>query len=240
MNAKMALIISTFAGLSTCLGIIFTYIKVKNINKIITFSLSLAMGVMFLISIKELIIGPSSYILKNNNMFIGIFSLIIIPIITILLIYVSKLFISEESSLCRVGILNAISLFIHNLPEGIATFASSITNTSLGIKLAMGIAFHNLPEGISIAVPIYYGTNSRKKALLYTFISGMAEFIGALLTLIFLKNYINNYILSFILYFIGCLMIFISLSEILPETLKYKEKRCMLYGLITSLLILLS
>ena len=85
----------------------------------------------------------------------------------------------------------------------------------------------------------YYSTKSRKKALLYTFISGMAEFFGALLTMVILKNYLNNNILCIILYFIGCLMLLISLTEIRPEILKYKEKRYILYGLIVSLFILL-
>ena len=239
MNYNLSLIISTIAGLTTCLGLIFTYFKVRNINKIIVFSLAMAMGVMFLISIKELIFPPVSYILNHNNILVSILIIILFPILAIITLNVTKLFIKQESSLYKVGVINAVSLFIHNIPEGIATFASSLTNINLGFKLAIGIALHNLPEGISIAVPIYYGTKSRKKAFLYTLISGMAEFIGALITMIFLKNYLNNNILSIILYFIGCLMLLISLTEIYPEILKYKEKRTILYGLIVSLLILL-
>lgn len=239
MNYNLSLVISTLAGLATCLGIIFTFIKVKNINKIIVFSLSMAMGVMFLISIKELIFPPITYILDHNNIILSLFIIISLPILAITMLNFTKIFIKKESSLYRVGILNAVSLFIHNVPEGIATFASSITNVNLGLKLAIGIALHNLPEGISIAVPIYYSTKNRKKALLYTFISGMAEFFGALLTMVILKNYLNNNILCIILYFIGCLMLLISLTEIRPEILKYKEKRYILYGLIVSLFILL-
>ena len=199
----------------------------------------MAMGVMFLISIKELIFPPITYILDHNNIILSLFIIISLPILAIIMLNFTKIFIKKESNLYRVGILNAVSLFIHNVPEGIATFASSITNVNLGLKLAIGIALHNLPEGISIAVPIYYSTKSRKKALLYTFISGMAEFFGALLTMVILKNYLNNNILCIILYFIGCLMLLISLTEIRPEILKYKEKRYILYGLIVSLFILL-
>ena len=98
---------------------------------------------------------------------------------------------------------------------------------------------HNLPEGICIAVPIYYSTNNRKKALLYTFISGIAEPIGALLTYLFLKPFISLAFLNIILYFVGCLMLIIAITEILPEILSYHKKICFCLGILCSLLILL-
>ena len=114
-----------------------------------------------------------------------------------------------------------ISLMLHNFPEGIAVFMSSYVNIKVGYKLFLAIILHNIPEGISIAVPLYYSKRSRGLAIKYTFISGIAEPIGALLSCIFLKKYINNIIISFILIFVSGLMFSLSINEIYKEIKKY-------------------
>ena len=89
--------------------------------------------------------------------------------------------------------------------------------------MALAITLHNIPEGISISVPLYYSTNSHKKAFIYTFISGFSEFLGAILSYLFLSKYINNYIMSIILSITSGIMIQISLYELLPLSFKYKN-----------------
>lgn len=106
--------------------------------------------------------------------------------------------------------------------EGIATFISTTKDTSLGISLAIAIALHNIPEGISISVPIYYATKSKKRALLYTFISALSEPIGAILTYLFLLPFINDVILGLLFAFIAGIMIQISLTELLPTSTSYQ------------------
>lgn len=239
MNRVIYAFLSSFiAGLSTCLGMIFTFIKPKDIKKFITISLSLAMGVMTLISIKELIPGPLRSIFKTNSLFSSLFIMLLCPLIATLIINLSKKNVKNSDNLYRVGVLNMITLLLHNIPEGIVTFMSSITNKRLGLKLTLAIMAHNIPEGICIGVPIYYSTKSRKKAFLYTFISGIAEPIGAVLTFLIFKDYISVGVMNIILYFIGCLMLLISIREILPEVLSYDKKIYILYGLLLSLFIL--
>lgn len=62
---------------------------------------------------------------------------------------------------------SALAIAIHNFPEGLATFASAITDPTLGLSIAIAIALHNIPEGISVAVPLYYATGSKKKPFLF-------------------------------------------------------------------------
>jgi len=50
-----------------------------------------------------------------------------------------------------------------------------------GISIAVAVAIHNIPEGISVSVPIFYATGNRKKAFIYSFLSGLAEPVGALI-----------------------------------------------------------
>lgn len=117
--------------------------------------------------------------------------------------------------------------------EGIATFLSSYQEMSLGIKLGIAITLHNIPEGISIAVPIYYATRSKYKAFKATFISGVAEPLGALIAFVFLKNYVSEIMISIVLIIVAGLMITLSIQELLPKALTYKENKLLLLGLIS-------
>ena len=195
------ILLSTIAGFATCLGILFTYISPKNKDKFIAISLSFAMGVMVLISIKELIPIPLKSILLTYKFPLNIIIGSIIPLITYSLIKISNKTIKSSNSLYKVGVLSMITLLLHNIPEGIATFISALTNTTLGIKMTLAIMAHNIPEGICISVPIYYATKNRIKAFFYTFIAAVAEPIGAILMYTIFRSYINLSFLNITLYF---------------------------------------
>jgi ZIP family zinc transporter len=244
MNIFMPLLVSSLAGLSTVLGsfIIFMPIKKENINKFISMVLSFSLAIMIGISITDLIPNSLDVLLKYDlikGVFISIVSFILgIILIKILSIKINKAKLNNES-LYKLGILNMIALLLHNFPEGIATFLSSMQNISLGIKLSIAIALHNVPEGISIAVPIYYSTNNKKDAIKKTFISGLAEPIGAILAFILFKNYITSELISIILLIVAGIMITISIEDIYPEALKYKENKSVIIGLILGLIVIL-
>lgn len=238
MEIKTAILLSILAGGATNLGIFFTFFKKDRVREVISISLSFAMGVMSLISLKELIPEPISYFLGNLNIAIALLLIFLIPVMALTIVKVSKINIKKGSNLYKIGILNMLTLLLHNIPEGIIVFTSSVANQRLGFKIALSIAAHNLPEGICIATPIYYSTGNRKKAFFYTFISGIAEPLGAIITWWFLKPFISILFLNVILYFVGCLMLTIVFWEILPEVLSYDRRFYMLIGLFLSLFIL--
>ncbi len=229
------IILSLIAGLSTVLGSILVFIKTKKVNEMIVFCLSFSMTIMIIISIFELI--PESFIDLTNN-----YGFILGTIISILVFLFGYLSISrinslintkkESSNLYKIGILSMISLMIHNFPEGIIVFISAYTNIKIGIKMCIAIILHNIPEGIAISIPLFYSGKSRRAAIKYTLISGLAEPLGAVLSYIFLKDYINDIFLSFILMFTGGLMIGLSISEILKEVIKYKKNDYLFVGVI--------
>ena len=99
---------------------------------------------------------------------------------------------SRFRKLYRVGILTAVVISIHNFPEGVVTFLSSMTDLKLGLVIAIAIAIHNIPEGIAVSIPIFYATGSRKKAFVYSFLSGLAEPLGGIIGYFILKPFINN------------------------------------------------
>ena len=132
---------------------------------------------------------------------------------------------NDSSSLYKIGIISMIAIILHNIPEGIATFMASNMDKTLGLSLALAIAAHNLPEGISISVPIFYSTNSKKKAFIYTFISALSEPFGAILAFLFLQKFVTDSFMGILFAFIAGIMIHISLYELLPEVKNYNHKK---------------
>ena len=226
MNSTfISFLLTIIAGLSTLIGSIVIFIKNNNKEKIIISSLAFASSVMFFISITDLI--PESYNMFKNTF--KTFPLIIIILINInigiiLSFYIKKYIPEKEDNLYKVGLISMLAIIIHNIPEGMATFMASNTNISLGISLTIAIALHNIPEGISIAVPIYYSTNSKIKAILYTFISGLSEVFGALITYLFLKPFINDFTMGILFSLIAGIMMHISIFELLKTSLSYNKK----------------
>ena len=99
---------------------------------------------------------------------------------------------SSNSRLLRTGVFTALAIGIHNFPEGLATFISALQQPKIAIPIAIAIAIHNIPEGIAVSVPVYYATGDRKKAFLYSFLSGLSEPVGALVGYLILMPFIND------------------------------------------------
>lgn len=241
-NIILPFLITTLAGLSTMIGIIPCYFKEKNKDTIIAFCLAASSGVMISISIFSLI--PESIKLMSTNIsLIGAF-LITFIFITIGIITSSNIdknvnkYVSN-SKLYKLGIISIVALILHNIPEGITTFISTSSNVKLGITLSLAIALHNIPEGIAIAVPIFYSTKSKKRAIIYTAISGFSELFGAVLAYLFLSKYINNFILSLILALTAGIMLHISIYELLPSSLDYKKNKVTVISFIIGFIIML-
>src|SRR5512139_390993 len=93
----------------------------------------------------------------------------------------------HPEKLMRMGLFTALAIGIHNFPEGLATFLAALHDPSLGIAIAVAIALHNIPEGISVSVPIFYATGNRKKAFLFSLLSGLAEPVGAITAYVALR-----------------------------------------------------
>ena len=105
------------------------------------------------------------------------------------------------------------------------------SNWKKSTMLILAVTLHNIPEGISIAVPIYYANNSKKEALFKTFLSGIAEPIGALLAYIFLSKYITDSLISLILILVGGIMITLAIEGILPKAKKYNLNKYLYMGM---------
>lgn len=148
---------------------------------------------------------------------------------------VEKLHKSPEG-LGKTGMLVALSIAIHNFPEGIATFTSALNSLEIAIPITFAIAIHNIPEGIAVSVPIYQATGNKKKAFWLSFLSGMAEPVGALVEFFILLPFWMPSIHGLILAAVSGIMVFISMDELLPSAQKYGEHHLSIIGLVAGML----
>jgi ZIP family zinc transporter len=144
----------------------------------------------------------------------------------------------DMNSLRRTGVFTALAIAIHNFPEGLATFASALVNPHLGVAIAVAVAIHNIPEGVAVSVPIFYATGSRGKAFIYSFASGLAEPVGAMVGYLVLMPFLSDRLFGLLFAGVAGIMVFISFDELLPAAEEYGEHHLSLYGLIGGMVVM--
>ncbi len=242
-NVGMALLLTAGAGLSTTIGSLLG-LAIKNPGKRFNgFTLGFSAGVMILVSFVELLnqsIKSIGFLSAHIAFFIGMGSIFLIDQL------IPHQYIAEheghgdksESGLIRVGLLVAFGVGIHNFPEGMATFVGALQNMNVGIAIAVAIAIHNIPEGLAISAPIYAATGSRKKAFLWSFLSGVSEPIGAGLAALVLLPFLNEAVLGWVLAIVAGIMISLSVDELVPAAKAYGSEHTPILGVITGMFIM--
>ena len=74
----------------------------------------------------------------------------------------------------KASLFIILGVFIHNFPEGMATFIGTLADVKLGLLLTLAVALHNIPEGIAVSVPLYINNGSKRNAFKWSFISGIS------------------------------------------------------------------
>jgi len=145
---------------------------------------------------------------------------------------------ARQKNLHRMGVMTATAIALHNFPEGLATFAAALSDPRLGVAIAAAVAVHNIPEGIAVSVPVYYATGSRRKAFVYSFLSGLAEPLGALVGFGFLRLVSGPAVTDILFAAVAGIMVYISLDELLPSARAYGQHHWSIYGLIAGMAVM--
>ena len=112
------------------------------------------------------------------------------------------------------------------------------------VAIAIAVALHNIPEGISVSVPIFYATGNRKKAFLFSFLSGLAEPVGAgvaYLILLFVSGgeaTVPQELMGILFGGVAGIMVYISLDELLPTSRAYGQGHDSIFGLISGMAVM--
>ncbi len=241
-QVEFALALTIFAGLATGIGSLVALFIKKLKSSYLCLALSFSAGVMIYISFSELLpsaVADAGFLLGNLAFFAGIVFIAVIDFL------VPHEYIAEHvkvdrknERLMRAGIFIALGIAIHNFPEGLVTFMATLKDATLGLPIAVAIAIHNIPEGIAVSVPIFYATKSRKKAFIWSFLSGVAEPVGAVIGFLLLSPFLNPTVLSLMLAFVAGIMVFISFDELLPLTFKGENSHLSIIGITVGMLVM--
>ncbi|MGT2895294.1 zinc transporter ZupT [Streptococcus entericus] len=251
-NLLVAFLLTALAGLSTGIGSLIAFVTRSDNKKFLSISLGFSAGVMIYVSFIEIFPKAQEFLSHQLGDRAGTWATVAGFFGGILLIaLIDKLIPSEENpheiktldqqepqKLMRMGVMTALAIAIHNFPEGLATFISALQDPNLAIPIVVAIAIHNIPEGMAVSVPIYQATGSRKKAFTYSFLSGLAEPIGALMGWFLLMPIMNDMVYGLIFASVAGIMVFISLDELLPTAHEYGEHHLSIYGLIVGMLVM--
>ncbi|MDH5560503.1 MAG: zinc transporter ZupT [Deltaproteobacteria bacterium] len=258
-NIWIPFLLTLLAGMSTMIGASIAFFVNKSNKKFLSISLGFSAGVMIYISMAEILPEAKIILIKEFGKHLGIgYSVLMLFLGMLIMGLIDWLVPSEENPhelrdyngvggktveinskrVQRTGILMAISIGIHNFPEGISTFITSIQDLKLGMAIAFAVAIHNIPEGISVSIPIFYATGSRKKAFYYSSLSGVSEVVGAFFAYFFLFSFLTPALFGMTLSLVSGLMIYISFDELLPAAEEYGNHHLSLLGLIMGMLIM--
>jgi ZIP family zinc transporter len=253
----LAFSLTLFAGLSTGIGSFMAFLSKDFKPKFLAGSLGFSAGVMIYVSMIEIFYKAKASLTdalgEKNGYYLTVFAFFLgVAVIAIIdkLIpsidnphEVSKLkhnLNEDEKSqkLKRMGLFSALAIGIHNFPEGLATFMAALNDPALGVSIAVAVAIHNIPEGIAVSVPLYYATKSRKKAFWYSFSSGLAEPVGAVVGFFILQAFINDAVFGIVFAAVAGIMVYISLDELLPTAEEYGEHHIAIGGLIAGMFVM--
>lgn len=250
--------LTIFAGLSTGIGSALAFFTKTTSTKFLSVSLGFSAGVMIYVSMIEIFQKAKVILIANYNEIQGTWITVIAFFSGIAFIAIIDRLIpsvnnphevkrveeikgnkeANNKKLYRMGLLTALVIAIHNIPEGITVFVAGLSDLKIAIPTAIAIAIHNIPEGIAVSVPVSFATGNRKKAFILSFLSGLAEPIGALIAFFFFKSFLNDTFLGVTFASVAGIMVFISLDELLPSAREYGQHHLAIYGLITGMAVM--
>lgn len=256
-NILFAFGLTIFAGLATGVGSLMSLFSKKFNPNFLAASLGFSAGVMIYISLVEIFAKAKVALIADHGVKAGnIYTVIAFFSGIALIALIDRLIPSFENpheiknleeknlnpannkKLLRMGLFSALAIAIHNFPEGLATFMSALHDPTLGVSIAFAIAIHNIPEGIAVSVPVYFATQNRKKAFWLSFLSGLAEPVGAIIGFFILSSFFSDSIFGFIFAGVAGIMVYISLDELLPTAEEYGKHHIAIGGLVAGMAVM--
>ena len=235
-------ILSLIAGMATGIGGLIVLLLKKVSDRIVSFSLGFASGVMLMVAFNDLFLEAQALITHVEVIifFTAGALLMIILDLSIPHIELSRRENDLQTKMYQRGILIALGITLHNLPEGLVVVAGYAYSPTLGLIIAIAIMLHNIPEGVAAAIPLIEGGMKPRMVALFTLLSGLAEPAAALVGAIVLSSFTASMI-GYSLVFAAGVMTYITADELIPVAHEYGYKHTvsvsLLLGIIFALLI---
>ena len=257
-DLMLGLLLSLFAGLSTCVGAAVALFLKRTDTRVLTYALGASAGVMVYISFMELLPEAGRFLQQGSGKWVSMAAffggMLLAGAIDRMIpddenpheihsaddldaVRPTGEF-SARSGVRRSAMLFAAAIAIHNFPEGIATMASAFDSPGTALSVAFAVSIHNIPEGIAVALPLMFGTGSRKRAFWGATLSGLAEPVGALAAMLILLPFLTPTLLAVLFCLVAGIMVYISFDELLPMAERWGHHHLSIGGVISGMLLM--
>lgn len=205
-----------FISLISSIGVVTFSIKEEKLKKLLIFFVSFSAGALFGGAFIHLL----PQIVEETGFELSISFYLLLGILTF---FVLEKFIcwrhchvpTSDEHHHALGFMNLIGDGFHNLIDGMIIAGSYLVNIELGIATTLAVILHEIPQEIGDFGILLYAGFSKKKALIFNFISALAAFLGVIIA-ISLDSVVENFS-SFIIPFTAGGFIYIAGSDLIPE-----------------------
>ncbi|HFZ8995675.1 TPA: zinc transporter ZupT [Citrobacter freundii] len=243
---SVPLVLTLLAGAATFIGAFLGVLGQRPSNRLLAFSLGFAAGIMLLISLMEML--PAALGEEGMPPVLG-YGMFIIGLLGYFGLdrllphahpqdLVHKVKQPLAGSIRRTAVLLTMGISLHNFPEGIATYVTASGNLELGLGVAVAVALHNIPEGLAVAAPIYAATGSKRRAVFWAGISGMAEILGGVLAWLILGSLIPPVVMASIMAAVAGIMVALSVDELMPLAKEIDPNNNPSYGVLCGMSVM--
>ncbi len=241
-----AILLTLFAGFSTSIGGLVAFSVKETNSKTFSILLGFSVGVMLYVSFVELLhhsIEIFHILIATLFFVIGIGIMYSFDLLISHKHHLNKSIFTRDTENPVVNVeksskLIVVGIFVHKILEGMVILVGVLEDLRLGVLLAFAIALHNIPEGMAVALPVYTSTKSKKKAFLWSFITGLSEPLGTLIVGLIFYPFINEYFLGAMLAIVAGLMVYIAIDELLPVSQHFGNERLSTLGILAGIVII--
>ncbi len=219
-TAAYPIMLSLLAGLATGIGGLLILLLGKLEGKYLGFIMGFAGGVMLIVSFVELLAEANHLI--STLWVVTFFTLGAILMMGIDLLLPHIEFGRWEKQvndrqLLKSGLMVALGMSLHNLPEGLVVSAGFSHDANLGVLVALMISLHNIPEGIATVTPLIAAGVNKWRAIGLATLSGLTEPLGALIGVVILGAAgATPMVIGSGLAFAAGVMTYVTMDELIP------------------------
>lgn len=243
-SAKLGLLTTLLLGVFIIIGALVAFL-IKRKERVVDFSLGLAFGVIVMLILTHML--PETIELLGLKY---IFIFLIFTILGYMMLRLLDNFIPDhdddgkgmdkeelKENLIHIGVITSIALVLHNVIEGMAVYSTVLSDASLGLAVTLGIGFHNIPLGMVIAGTFYQSNENIYKSILSILFVSLSTFAGGLIMFFLGLSSISPIISGILLSVTLGMLIFISMTELLPRIKNTKNKKVTYLGITIGVII---
>ena len=226
------LIYSIIAGISTVAGTLLIFYKYKWARHNSVHLMSFAAGIILALAFLHLIpesVELASPVTENNHINMLTFILVLVGFVAF---YAIESIISmhpqhdvdakDQGEHGKLSTLAITGLTFHSMLDGIILTVGFKAGFQIGLMTTMAILLHKMPDGIITTSILLHDNMQKKRVLRFSLMVASATPFSAIVSHFLFENISNTFVSAMLAIAAGS-MIYISGSDLIPET--HKEEK---------------